>query len=148
MAEKRLISWEGIMQAAHLVKLECDRAEFRPTHILAVGRGGMVPAGILAYDMIIPFVGAINPIFGKYSNWGEVDPALTLIVDDIVDTGETLKKIRSHCPISKFASLYYREGCLVKPDFYGIQISKKAPWITFPYAPNDGSTVGRGKIAV
>lgn len=55
-----------------------------------------------------------------------------IIVDDIVDTGETLLHYKSGAYSTyEVVTMFYREGSLVKPDYYFAK--KEGEWIQFPW---------------
>ena len=88
--------------------------------IYGIPRGGLVVAVSLSHALNLPMV-EVNNITNK-----------TLVVDDIIDSGETMQKLLNYLddktiePI--IASLYYREGALVKPDEY---MRLKRRWVVF-----------------
>ncbi|MGE0207493.1 MAG: phosphoribosyltransferase, partial [Candidatus Babeliales bacterium] len=59
-----------------------------------------------------------------------------LIVDDLVDTGETMKflieALKDSLPKTtiKIATLYYKPTSCIKPDYY---IEETTNWIVFPW---------------
>ena len=42
-----------------------------------------------------------------------------LILDDIADTGETLKKWKEELHVPYYATLHYKRSSCIEPDFYG-----------------------------
>jgi hypothetical protein len=58
-----------------------------------------------------------------------------LIVDDVADSGNSLKVVKEHvlqqgAETAKVATLYYKPWSVVKPDYYEKETSK---WIVFPW---------------
>lgn len=113
--------------------------------IVAIARGGMVPASIIANALDIRDVHAI-PIssyvemakaeflsqpFAPHtiSMWNKHD---TLFVDDIVDSGDTYRFIQRHFPKTRFAALMVRSSSPVVSDFYA-HIFQGNDWIVFPW---------------
>ncbi len=112
--------------------------------IIAIARGGMTLAHLLGKYYNIREVYTINTIgyedtikLGsvKVFNIPELNEAKSvLIVDDIVDSGDTLievlKVLRQMYPavIFKTASLFYKKSAKIAPDWYVQEADK---WIEF-----------------
>ena len=89
--------------------------------ITGIERGGLIPAVMISHKLNIPYVTKIN----KY----------TLVVDDICDTGETLKKT-----VAGFtATLHYKPTAIFTPDFYSKEVGTE--WIVYPWERNDSETI-------
>src|SRR6267154_5331861 len=87
--------------------------------IVAITRGGLVPAGIVARELGVRVIETICVASYNHINQGELrllkpvaDGILALggqgvlIVDDLVDTGRTAKLVRDVLPKAQFASVY------------------------------------------
>lgn len=127
MPEKLYISWDEFHR--HTRELAQKLKANNYSKIVAVSRGGLLPAGILAYELNIRNVEVIN--MSSYdgetqrqdkditvkADIGTVDEQ-TLIVDDISDTGKTFNLLRPRFPRAAFVSVYAkrqgnrRGGCL------------------------------------
>src|SRR5712675_1750159 len=92
--------------------------------IVAITRGGLVPAGIVARELRVlkPVADGILALGGQG----------VLIVDDLVDTGRTAKLVRDVLPKAHFASVYAKP--LGKPmvDTFITEVSQDT-WIFFPW---------------
>ena len=65
----------------------------------------------------------------------------TLIIDDIADTGETLKKYKKH-PLSEksfIITIHEHEQSIVKPDFSVVEKGDK--WIVYPWETEDSEEI-------
>ncbi|KKL53017.1 hypothetical protein LCGC14_2279620, partial [marine sediment metagenome] len=66
-----------------------------------------------------------------------IGPSALLIVDDICDTGNSMKEVvdeykaRGH-EVLTFA-LYYKETSVFTPDFIWQTIHEDAPWVHYPW---------------
>ena len=83
--------------------------------IYGIPRGGLVPAVYLSHLLDIPLVQ--KPEKG------------CIIVDDIADTGQTLKMYRNMK--YSIATIYYHTQSIVEPDIWVYQ--KTDAWIKFPW---------------
>lgn len=141
MTKKIFITWEEFH--AHSKALCAKiKAEGEYNKIVAISRGGLIPAGILAYELNIRNSQAIN--ISSYdedkqrseqdiefcSLVGEVDEK-TLIVDDLSDTGKTFRILRAIYPNAQYVSVYAKpEGSKVV-DIYAQSMPDE--WIVFPW---------------
>jgi xanthine phosphoribosyltransferase len=113
--------------------------------IVAITRGGLVPAGIVARELGVRVIETICVASYNHINQGELrllkpvaDGILALggqgvlIVDDLVDTGRTAKLVREALPKAHFASVYAK--ALGKPmvDTFITEVSQDT-WIFFPW---------------
>lgn len=118
----------------------------RPDYIVGLSRGGLIPATILSHMTDIPLV----PV--KYSSKSgngdnrnhdnvlpHIDGATLLIVDDISDSGNTLREVVDHYRYEghtvRTAALYYKElaNPVFVPDIVWKTIPEDGPWIVFPW---------------
>lgn len=117
---------------------------FEPEILLAVARGGLTLSHLMAQALNIRDLYTLNSI--HYEGEKKLDtfnifniPDLSwanrvLIVDDIIDSGETMKEILSILKEKfpniefKIASLFYKTTALIKPDF---SVREANEWIDF-----------------
>ncbi len=89
--------------------------------ITGIQRGGLIPAVMISHKLHIPYVSRINKD--------------TLVVDDICDTGETLKNT-----IGMYtATLHYKPTAIFTPDFYSKEVGTE--WIVYPWERKDSDAV-------
>ena len=89
--------------------------------ITGIQRGGLIPAVMISHKLHIPYVSRVNKD--------------TLVVDDICDTGETLKR-----SIAMFtATLHYKPTAIFTPDFYSKEVGTE--WIVYPWERSDSETI-------
>lgn len=130
--------------------------------VVAVTRGGLVPAAIVARELGVRVVETVCIASYDYGRQGQlevlksVDPALSgkdggarvLIVDDLVDTGKTAKVVRDMLPRAHFATVYAKPAGRPLVDTFVTEVSQDT-WIYLPwdmalqFAPpiRDGSVV-------
>ena len=117
---------------------------FTPKHIVGIARGGLIPATMLSHWYQIPLtvVSASYYDFGNKNDLGDFNNLLfdhpndnILIVDDICDTGITLKEFGNLEKRVKIAALVHNEACDYTPDYVGTSINKAEDpsWIIFPW---------------
>ncbi|MGB9713740.1 MAG: phosphoribosyltransferase [Candidatus Bathyarchaeales archaeon] len=120
---------------------------FKPDIIVGVSRGGWPPARVMSDLLGNPNLANVKVEFylGVAETKGE--PVLTqpvsvdvkgkkvLVVDEVADTGKSLKLIKQHITEKgasevKIATVYYKPWSIVKPDYYEGETSR---WIVFPW---------------
>ncbi|OAI29721.1 xanthine phosphoribosyltransferase [Methylosinus sp. R-45379] len=114
--------------------------------IVAVTRGGLVPAGVVARELGIRVIDTIGVAsYQEETQRGEVrvlkplsETILTLpseevlIVDDLVDTGATAKVVRALLPNAHFATVYAKPQGRPLVDTFVTEVSQDT-WIFFPW---------------
>ena len=131
--------------------LDIQAAGFQPDLIIAIARGGYVPARLLA-----DYLGVMDLTSFRIEHYTrgaqkapsarvkhpltvDVTGARVLVVDDVGDTGDTfvtaMEHIRRHgAPAAiKTAALHFKAACRYTPDFYVRKVVKWR-WITYPWA--------------
>ena len=74
---KEILTWEGFGSATRELAQQIVDSEFVPDIIIAVARGGLLPAGSLSYAMGVKLSDAVNVEF--YTDVHETLPDLSLI---------------------------------------------------------------------
>lgn len=141
---------DGIERIVQQVK----ESDFEPTYIVGIVRGGAIPATYLSHRLKLPVVMVAwntrdNTIFGNESNlWIPEDinkGDKVLVVDDIVDGGDTIRELLNDWNKSIFEELnldnirvcamYYNTAQDVVVDFYHKQINRDEDkrWVIFPW---------------
>lgn len=113
----RKITWAEVDSLCEKIKLEVQELNKPLDNIYPVQRGGFIPATILSHKLGLPISTDMKDV-GPYS----------LIVDDISDTGTTLKKFKG----LHIVCLHSRKGTLVKPLVSGETLEDKT-WIIYPW---------------
>lgn len=143
-----VVSWEKtysmLMKLAH--KINADG--FQPDLIVGVCRGGWLPARVLSDLLGIPRLASVTveSYSGVAERWKR-RPSITqplfvhvegksmLVVDDVADTGKSLRLVKSHLTKSgakeiKLATLYHKPWSITRPDYFE---KKTRRWIIFPW---------------
>ncbi|MDB5622958.1 MAG: xanthine phosphoribosyltransferase [Devosia sp.] len=129
--------------------------------VVAIARGGLVPATIAARELNIRVVESVSVKSYDHQNKGLVKvlkpiaPQIlemaqgggkVLIVDDLVDTGNTARAVRDMLPGAHFATVYAKPMGRELVDTFITEVSQDT-WIFFPWdldvayvAPMSGGT--------
>jgi len=109
--------------------------------IVAVARGGLVPAAILARELSLRHVDTVciasygdgvreqtlavlKRIEGSGAGW--------LVVDDLVDSGATARVVRAMLPAAHYATLYAKPAGRPLVDTYVADVAQDV-WLVFPW---------------
>lgn len=140
------VSWEELHRNARA--LSWRLLEMGPWKgIVAITRGGLVPAAILAREMDIRLIDTIcvtsyetHADSGTASLQGELnilkgiegDGEGMLLIDDLVDTGKTARHVREMLPKAHFATIYAKPAGKPLVDTFVTEVSQDT-WIRFPW---------------
>jgi xanthine phosphoribosyltransferase len=110
------------------------------TGIVAVTRGGLVPAAIIARELGIRLVDTVCVASYDEQLQGEVkilkgisgDGEGLLVIDDLVDTGKTSSVVRAMLPKAYFATIYAKPAGRPQVDAFVTEVSQDT-WILFPW---------------
>jgi hypoxanthine phosphoribosyltransferase len=116
---KVFYTWEELISDVDKIEKEVRFLKFDFKNIYGVPRGGLIPAVILSHRLDLPMIYSAAKISDD-----------TLIVDDISDTGETLKKIVKKNSI--VATLWTTPLAKIEPNIY-CKVKKPEEWIVFPF---------------
>ncbi len=140
-------SWDEVYEMLVDLALRIRRSGFKPELIVGVSRGGWAPGRILsdllenthtANIKIEFYVGigktARKPVVTQPIS-EDISKKQVLVVDDVADTGESLKLALDHVLEKgagevKTATVYYKPHSKFKPDFFADSTSN---WIIFPW---------------
>jgi xanthine phosphoribosyltransferase len=141
-SESLSISWDRLHRDTLLLadKLK-DKGPFRG--IIAVARGGLVPAAILATALEIRLLDTIcmasydervqragEPIVLKPAAAGDGEG--WLVVDELTDSGNTFRKLRTMLPKAHFAAVYVKPAAEALVDSMAVEVAQ-AVWMVFPW---------------
>ncbi|WP_298674861.1 xanthine phosphoribosyltransferase [uncultured Lentibacter sp.] len=146
------ISWDQIHRDARALAWRLDGRgphDGSWTAVVAITRGGMAPAMIVARELDIRTVDTIS-VKSYHSGGGKADqrreaevikspdPAIMgdgtgiLVVDDLVDSGKTLELVRTLYPNAHFACVYAKPEGEKQADTFITGVSQDT-WIFFPW---------------
>lgn len=150
--EREILTWAefgvGIRDLAH----DVVRSGYQPDIILAIARGGLIPAGSLGYALSIKNTYVMNveyytgvdqrldvPVFlPPHLDLIGVEDKQFLIVDDVADTGHTLQMVRDFCAgkVSdvRCAVIYEKPRSVIQCEYVWKRTDR---WIEFPWSSQD-----------
>lgn len=116
--------------------------------IVAITRGGLVPAGIVSRELGLRTIETvciasyhdydeqgmlqvIKPVDERVASLGQ-GGAHVLVIDDLVDTGKTAKVVRDMLPEAHFATVYAKPMGVPMVDTFVTEVSQDT-WIYFPW---------------
>lgn len=143
-----ILTWGGIVRDSRKLAWKIRDSGYAPEIVVAIGRGGYVPARILCDYLLVHDLASI-----KVEHWGtcvvkeqavikfplaaEIRNKRVLLVDDVTDTGETLKVSLQY--LKRFgpqevrtAVLIHKSCSTIVPDYFLRKIIKWR-WVIFPW---------------
>jgi hypoxanthine phosphoribosyltransferase len=149
VTNREVLTWAEFGEASRELSRAVVEDGYRPDLILTVARGGLLPAGAMGYALDVKNVVVVNVEF--YTGVDErldvpvmlppvpdaVDlaGAKVLLVDDVADTGETLRLVREFCGDHvaevRTAVLYEKPRSSVKCEYVWRRTDR---WIDFPWS--------------
>lgn len=111
--------------------------------IVAITRGGLVPAAIIAWELDIRLIDTICVVsyHDQKQSDAEILKGLTqdqkriLVIDDLVDTGKTAKIVKTMLPNAHIAAVYAKPEGRATADTFVTEVSQDT-WIVFPWESN------------
>lgn len=148
-ADREDLTWDAFGTATRSLAEQVAADGWRPDIVVAVARGGLTVAGALSYALGVKNCGTINVEF--YTGVDErldvpvvLPPSLqlvdvnglnVLVVDDVADTGHTLRLVREvlaqHVSEARTAVLYHKPHSVIAPDY---SWKRTDAWINFPWS--------------
>ncbi|MGD1061083.1 MAG: phosphoribosyltransferase [Methanomassiliicoccales archaeon] len=147
----KMVTYDEIAKWTLDVARQVQDCRCKPTVIIGLTRGGWVPARLLCDHLHVKKLYAV-----KTEHWGitaspdgkalltqelnaPIENESVLIVDDITDTGESLKLAVSHLEPMKpkevrTATLLHITHSKFEPDFYSVRVPEEDwTWFIFPW---------------
>jgi hypoxanthine phosphoribosyltransferase len=162
VTEREIMTWELFGTASRELAQQIADSGFEPDLILAIARGGLLPAGALGYALAVKNLYTMNVEF--YTGVDERLPvpmilppvpdlvelrfARILVVDDVADTGHTLKTVeeffKGRVKEVRTAVLYEKPRSVVRCNFVWKHTDL---WINFPWS-DQGPVVQRDGVVL
>ena len=146
---REILTWDLFGSATRELATAVATDGYAPEIVLAVARGGLLPAGAVSYALGVKNVFAMNVEF--YTGVDErlpmpivlppvldvvdLDDARVLVVDDVADTGRTLELVLDFCAghVSEVRSavLFEKPQSVVRCEYVWKRTDR---WIDFPWS--------------
>ena len=145
--EFKFLSWNQVYRLLLKLAEAVRKSGFESDVIVGVSRGGLIPARIMSDLLETPKLANVTAEF--YVNVAETkrEPSITqpvslpvkdekvLVVDDVADTGESLKLVNLHLKNQgaseiRIATIYYKPWSVIVPHYYE---KETRCWIVFPW---------------
>ncbi|CWX53830.1 TPA: xanthine phosphoribosyltransferase [Haemophilus influenzae 10810] len=142
MSEKYVVTWDMFqMHARKLSERLLPASQWKG--IIAVSRGGLFPAAVLARELGLRHIETVCiASYHDHNNQGELQILHAaqvpnggegfIVVDDLVDTGNTARAIRQMYPNAKFVTVFAKPAGAELVDDYVIDIPQNT-WIEQPW---------------
>ncbi len=133
------VTWEQLHRDAKA--LAWRLAGERPWKgIIAITRGGLVPAAVVARELEIRVIDTVCVSSYDHQTQGEVevlkgvegDGDGWVIVEDLVDTGRTIRVVRRMLPKAHYATIYVKPAGRDLVHTFVTEVSQDT-WILFPW---------------
>ncbi|KQC04593.1 MAG: phosphoribosyltransferase [Methanoculleus sp. SDB] len=157
-----LISWDSSYHLAKKLAARIRESGYRPDLVIAIGRGGFVPARVVCDFLLHEKLTSI-----KIEHWGsaaqikekamvmfplsiDVRGLRLLVVDDVTDTGETLDaavRYLDSCNPGEIrtAVLQHKDTSAFIPDFFAERVCEWR-WIIYPWAAYEDVSGFAGRV--
>ncbi len=133
------VSWDQLHRDSRALAWRlADKGPWR--RIVTVTRGGMVPACIVARELEVRYVDTVCVVSYDWQDQGEIkvlkavsdDGPDVLIIDDLVDTGQTASLVRAMLPQAHYATVYAKPAGRPQVDTFVTEVSQDT-WIDLPW---------------
>ena len=133
------VSWEAFHRATKELAKMCLHGNF--DSIVAVSRGGLVPATIIARELNIRVLDTICVSSYDHDQQRSLqvlkdatlpDSERLLVIDDLVDSGRTLTALRDLMPKAHFATVYAKANGKDMVETYVTEV-RQDTWLYFPW---------------
>src|SRR5688500_2964192 len=159
--EREILTWEAFgRDSRELAQMVADDG-YDPDMVLSIARGGLLIGGAMGYALSIKNTYAMNVefypaiderlevprILPPAPDFVDLHEAKILIVDDVADTGHTLKSVYEFCEGKvgevRTAVIYEKPRSVVKCDY----VWKRTDlWINFPWSDKPPVAVREGAV--
>ncbi len=139
---EKYVSWDEVQNLCRklAVRIHTERPDL--SRILAITRGGLFPAGILARELNIKLIETVG--IESYNGMDQQNDVVilkefnqrfaenVLVVDDLADTGRTLKELKKTLVKPVVVTLFTKPQGSVDVDYYGEEVPQDT-WVRFPW---------------
>ena len=116
------------------------KKKYKPEKLILISRGGLIPGSIIANYLGIQDVDVIAlKTYADRKRSKEIkvykrikSEKKLIVIDDLVDSGETAKIVKEMMPNSKFVVLYAKTSGKKQADLH-LYDFKDSDWLVFPW---------------
>lgn len=162
-----IMTWSIYGEAVRSLASQVAESGYQPDVVLAIARGGLIPAGSIGYALSVKNTFVMNVeyytgvdtrldvpvVLPPYLDLVDLEDKQFLVVDDVADTGNTLQLVRDMTAGKvgevRTAVLYEKPHSVITCEYVWKRTDK---WILFPWsaedpvaAPKAGTTVAPEK---
>ena len=160
--EREILGWEQFGEASRELARMVANDGYEPEMILSIARGGLCIGGALGYALAVKNTYTMNVefytgvderlevprILPPAPDFVDLGQAKLLIVDDVADTGHTLKSVHDFCAGKvgevRTAVIYEKSHSVVQCDY----VWKRTDlWINFPWSDKPPVVEREGIVA-
>jgi len=143
------LSWDDVQRLSERIAERMMEDGYKLDIIIAVSRGGFAPARILCDQLGIRRLASMQIEYYTgvsernhipkvvYPINSDVPGLRTLVVDDVSDTGTSLRAAREHvagrgASEVRVATIHIKPWTTFRPDYYAAEVDA---WIVYPWEP-------------
>ena len=126
---KEFVTWNVIDEAVTDIAFNIKNTNKDFKGVYGIPRGGVILAVMLSHKLDLPYIE--NPFDCEFDDF--------VVIDDIADTGETLKFYEETFKKSYIVTVHEHEQSIVKPDYSVLDKGDK--WIVYPWETEDSEEI-------
>jgi uncharacterized protein len=133
------MSWKEIDTLINDLACKLKRAGFKFAEVVGIGNGGIVPARLIARDLNLDDIGFIAVKAGniiKNYNFQLEQKRKYLLIDDILDTGNTYRHISEYL-VGYDCTFAFCVARNYWPQVYTGKVLSHKKWVVFPWEKNN-----------
>lgn len=148
-----VMSWRDFATLARTLAHRIKQSRFRPDMVIAIGKGGNVPARVVCDLLLHDVLTSIRVEHGgsaaqekpavtvRYPLAVDIRDKTVLVIDDVTDTGKTLAVAITylngcHPKEIRTAVLQYKVSSSFRPDYYARE-EQEWRWIVYPWTVHE-----------
>lgn len=152
-ASKVKVSWNEFQKMSEALVAQIKKSGFAPDYLVAVSRGGLVPATIISHQLENKNLLSVKAEYYEFDNFAEktrgtkpkpviaqgfsqkIAGKKVLVIDEILDTGATMKAVVAYLKKKnpaqlKVAVIHSKPWAKFKPDY---EVKSTDKWVVYPW---------------
>ncbi|ADN51222.1 phosphoribosyltransferase [Vulcanisaeta distributa] len=154
----RLVSWDEIAEWARVLSMKIKDSGWLPDIVVAIARGGYAPARLVCDYLGITDLISLQVVhwpstaqvaekaYIKYPLSVDLSGKKVLVIDDIVDTGDSIQLAKEHIErnnknveVRTAALQWISTVAKFKPDYWAIEV-RDWTWFVYPWNITEDTT--------